>query len=155
APNGTLRQRHPKGTQLPLSTVLTYTRQIADALQYAHEEKLIHRDIKPENLLLGRRHEVLLSDYGIALIAQSSRYQSTQVMVGTVAYMSPEQIQGRPRVASDQYALGIVVYEWLSGHRPFIGSFTELCAQHMFASPPSLQEKVPNIPPDVSHVVTT
>jgi hypothetical protein len=124
-------------------------------LQYAHDQKLIHRDIKPENMLVGRNNEVLLSDFGIALVAQSSRYQSTQDVVGTVAYMSPEQIQGKPRPASDQYSLGIVVYEWLSGVRPFHGSFTELCTQHMFAAPPPLRERVPTVPPDVEQVVTT
>ncbi len=155
AANGTLRQRHPKGSHLPLATVVIYVKQLADALQYAHDEKLIHRDIKPENMLIGRRNEVLLSDFGIALLAQSSRYQSTQDVIGTVAYMAPEQIQGKPRPASDQYALGIVVYEWLNGDRPFHGSFTELCAQHMFASPPSLQQKISTISPEVEQVVQT
>lgn len=155
APNGTLRQKHPRGSQLPLTTLVPYVKQLADALQHAHDEKLIHRDIKPENMLLGRRNEVLLSDFGIALIAQSSRYQSTQDVVGTVSYMSPEQIQGKPRPASDQYSLGVVVYEWLSGDRPFRGSFTELCTQHMFAPPPPLREKIPDIAPDVEHVVMT
>ena len=155
APNGTLRERHPSGTVLPLPTVIPYIKQVADALQYAHSEKLVHRDIKPENMLVGRRNDVLLSDFGIALIAQSSRYQSTQDVTGTISYMSPEQIQGKPRPASDQYALGIVVYEWLCGDRPFHGSFTELCAQHMFASPPSLREKISTISPDVEHVVMT
>ncbi len=108
ASNGTLRQRHSKGTILPLPTVVTYAKQVADALQYAHDEKLIHRDVKPENMLVGRRGEILLSDFGIALVAQSSRYQSTQEMAGTMAYMPPEQISGKPRPASDQYALGIV-----------------------------------------------
>src|SRR5205085_9904073 len=88
APNGTLRQRHARGIQLPLTTIVPYVKQLAEALQHAHDEKLIHRDIKPENMLLGRRNEVLLSDFGIALIAQSSRYQSTQDVIGTVAYMS-------------------------------------------------------------------
>src|SRR5213080_4576758 len=153
APNGTLRERHPKGTQLPLTTIILYVKQIADALQHAHDEKLIHRDVKPENMLVGRKNDILLSDFGIALIAQSSRYQSTQDVTGTISYMSPEQIQGKPRPASDQYALGIVVYEWLSGDRPFHGSFTELCAQHMFAPPQPLREKVPNLSPQIERVV--
>ncbi|HEV2580606.1 MAG TPA: protein kinase [Ktedonobacteraceae bacterium] len=155
APKGTLRQRHPKGTIIPITTIIPYVRQVAMALQHAHDEKLVHRDIKPENMLLGRKDEVLLSDFGIALVSQSSRYESTQDVVGTVAYMSPEQIQGKPRPASDQYSLAVVVYEWLSGDRPFHGSFTELCTQHMFASPPPLRERVPGISPDIEHVVTT
>src|SRR5260370_26533552 len=155
APNGTLRKLHPKGTSLPVATIVTYVKQIADALQYAHDEKLIHRDIKPENMLVGRHNEVLLSDFGIALVAQSSRYQSIQEVIGTAAYMSPEQIQGKSRAASDQYSLGIVVYEWLCGDRPFYGSFTELCAQHMFASPRPLHEKVAGILPDIEHIVMT
>lgn len=154
APSGTLRQRHPKGTKLPLDTIISYVKQVAAALQYAHDQKLIHRDVKPENMLGARNNDILLSDFGIALVAQSSRYQSTQDVVGTVAYMSPEQIQGRPRPASDQYSLGIVVYEWLSGDRPFHGSFTELCTQHVMAPPPPLREKNPTISPSVEQVVT-
>jgi len=152
---GTLRQRHPRGTLLPLTTIVPYITQVAEALQYAHEEKFIHRDVKPENILVGRRDAVLLSDFGIALIAQSSRYQSTQDIIGTIAYMSPEQIQGKPRPASDQYSLGIVVYEWLCGERPFHGSFSELCAQHTFATPTPLREKVPTLLPEVEQVVLT
>lgn len=155
APSGTLRQRHTRGELLLLPTVTQYVKQVAEALQYAHDEKLIHRDVKPENILIGRRNEVLLSDFGIALAAQSSRYQSTQDVIGTVAYMSPEQIQGKPRPASDQYSLGIAVYEWLGGVRPFSGSFTELCTQHMFATVPPLREKVPAISHEVEQVVTT
>src|SRR6266699_331118 len=155
AANGTLRQRHPKGSHLPLATVVIYVKQLADALQYAHDEKLIHRDIKPENMLIGRRNEVLLSDFGIALLAQSSRLQSIQEVAGTAHYMAPEQLQGKPRLASDQYALGIVVYEWLGGSRPFEGSFTEIASQHMFVPPPPLSEKVPTILPEVEHIVLT
>lgn len=155
ASNGTLRQRHPKGEKLPLATIVGYVKQVADALQTAHDEKLIHRDIKPENMLLGRRNEILLSDFGIALVAQSSRYQNTQEVAGTVAYMAPEQIQGKPRPASDQYSLGVVVYEWLTGERPFHGSFTEIATQHVLVPPPPLREKDPAIVPDVEQVVIT
>lgn len=153
AANGTLRQRHPRGSKLPLDTILPYVRQVADALQYAHDQKLIHRDIKPENMLLGERNEVLLSDFGIALVAQSSRYQTTQEVVGTVAYMAPEQIQGHPRPASDQYSLGIVIYEWMTGERPFHGSFTEVATQHVLTPPPPLREKMAAISPTIEHAV--
>src|SRR5947209_15626653 len=155
APNGTLRQLHPRDAVLPLPTVVSYVKQVADALQYAHDEKLIHRDIKPENMLLGRRNEILLSDFGIALVAQSSRYQSAQEMAGTMAYMAPEQIQGKPRPASDQYSLGVVAYEWLSGDRPFHGSLTELVGQHLSVPPPSLQAKFSTISPGVEQAVLT
>src|SRR5437763_5999796 len=67
APHGTLRTRHPKGTVLPVATVVEYVKQIAQALQYAHDSKVIHRDIKPENMLIGKQNEILLSDFGIAL----------------------------------------------------------------------------------------
>ena len=89
APGGTLRQRHPKGTLLPFTTIVSYIMQVASALQYAHERKIIHRDVKPENMLLDENNDVLLSDFGIALVTQSSRYQSTQEVVGTAAYMAP------------------------------------------------------------------
>jgi len=85
APNGTLRQRHPRGTRLMPGNVVPYVKQVASALQYAHDKKLIHRDIKPENMLVGQNNEVLLSDFGIALVSQSSRYQNTQEVVGTIA----------------------------------------------------------------------
>jgi WD40 repeat protein len=153
APKGTLRQLHPRGSRLPLPVIVVYVKQIAKALQYAHNQKLIHRDIKPENMLLGSNNEILLSDFGIATMAQSSRYQLTQEVVGTVSYMAPEQIQGKPRPASDEYALGIVIYEWLTGSCPFQGSFTEIATQHVFATPSPLREKLPTISPDVEQVL--
>jgi predicted ATPase/class 3 adenylate cyclase/DNA-binding CsgD family transcriptional regulator len=153
APNGNLRQRYPKGTQVPLDTVVSYVKQIADALQYAHRQRLIHRDIKPENMLLGRNHEVLLSDFGIAILAQQSRSQHGQDTAGTIAYMAPEQMQAHACLASDQYALGVVVYEWISGDRPFRGSLPEIAIKHTLVSPPSLCEQVPIIPPAVERAV--
>src|SRR5207248_10075832 len=122
APNGSLRQRYRKGTQLPLPLIVANVKHLAAALQYAHDEKLIHRDVKPENLLVGRNNEVLLSDFGVAVISQSRRIEGTSFPAGTVAYMAPEQLQGKPLHASDQYSLGIVVYEWLTGTPTLSGS---------------------------------
>lgn len=155
APNGTLRQRHTKGSRLPLQVVVGYVQQIARALQYAHDQRLIHRDIKPENMLVGHNQEILLSDFGIALVAHSSQYQQTQNIAGTLAYMAPEQIQAHPRPASDQYSLGIVVYEWLGGQRPFQGTMTEVAIKHATAAPPPLRLFAPDLPPAAEHVVLT
>src|SRR5437764_5195687 len=153
APNGTLRQRHPKGTQVPLETTVSYVKQVAEALYYLHQQTLIHRDVKPENMLLGRNNEVVLSEFSLAIIAQSSRSQQTQEAVGSVTYMAPEQLRGKPRRASDQYALGVVVYEWLSGTPPFFGSVQQIASQHLSAPPPPLRAKVPAIPPAVEQVI--
>ena len=156
APNGTLRHRHPRGTVLPLATILSYVKQIADALQYAHDEKLIHRDIKPENMLLARNNTILLSDFGIATVAHRSSTQNTQVVAGTAVYMAPESFLGKPYPASDQYALAIVVYEWLCGEPPFYKSdFIQLGYHHSFVPPEPLRAKVPSISKDVELVVNT
>ena len=153
APGGTLRERTAQGQQLSLPTVVTYVKQIAEALQYAHDRRLIHRDVKPANLLLGRHDEVLLSDFGISLLAFSSRSYTTQDMAGTITYMAPEQLQGHPCQASDQYALGVIVYEWLAGKRPFSGSFAELAAQHCLAKPPPLRAAHPGLPQPIEAVI--
>ncbi|HEX6776902.1 MAG TPA: protein kinase [Ktedonobacterales bacterium] len=155
APNGSLRQRLPSERPIPPAEIVPYLTQIAEALQYAHDQHLIHRDIKPQNMLLGRHDEVLLTDFGIAVVAQSTSMQKTQGVAGTAAYMAPEQLQGKPRIASDQYGLGIVVYEWLAGERPFQGSFTEVASQHLFTPAPPLRGKIPAITPAVEQVVMT
>jgi len=161
APNGTLRQRHPRGVPVALNVVISYVKQMASALQYAHSQKLIHRDIKPENMLVGEQNQVLLSDFGIAVVTASARAADPALAgisfdpVGTVSYMAPEQIQGKMIPASDQYALAVVVYEWLTGVLPFKGSYMEVVTQQISAAPAALHEKVQSIPPDVEQVVLT
>lgn len=154
APGGTIRRRYPRGSQLPLSLIAQYVRQVASALQFVHEMGHIHRDVKPENMLLGRNDEVLLSDFGIATIIHRTFTGNIQNVAGTALYVAPEQLQGKPRPASDQYSLGIMVYEWLSGECPFRGTvMLELCGQHLFMPPPSLKEKVPWVSSAVEDVV--
>lgn len=155
APNGTLRQRHPKGIPVPAKSVVAYVKQVAAALQYAHDRKLIHRDIKLENMLLDLNGNVLLSDFGLVLIAQSTGSRTTKEVAGTISYMAPEQINGKPRPASDQYALGIVMYELLSGERPFNGSFGEIATQHLLIPPAALYGRVANVSPAMEEVVFT
>jgi len=153
APNGTLHQRHQPGACVPLARVNMYVQHIASAIHYAHEQRLIHRDIKPQNMLVGQEGQILLSDFGVAATAHSEHSLKTQEMTGTVSYMAPEQIQGKARPASDQYALGICVYEWLCGVRPFVGSTWEVVTQHLSADPAGLRSHVPDLPPAVEQVV--
>jgi serine/threonine protein kinase len=154
APNGTLRQHHHRGESLPVPLVLSYVKQVAAALQYAHDRKTIHRDVKPENILVGANNEILLSDFGIAVV-QNTRQQTQRDIAGTVTYMAPEQLQGNPTTASDQYALAIVAYEWLCGVVPFTGSYTEIALQQERAIPRPLRACVPTIPANVENVILT
>jgi serine/threonine protein kinase len=150
--------RYPEGTRLPLSTVALYVQHIAEALQYAHDNGVVHCDVKPENILLAAQDDVLLSDFGIAVIIESSlpfsqRTTLNQNIIGTVKYMAPERFDGKPCAASDQYALGIVVYQWLCGKLPFTGSIPQIMAHHLHSSPPSLRQHNSAIPAEVEAVV--
>ena len=153
APKGTLRRRYAAGTLLSPLHILSYLKQIASALQYAHERKVIHRDIKPENMLLDENDRIRLSDFGIAIVYETSLVSNTLDKSGTPPYMAPEQLRGKPLPASDQYSLGIVVYEWLCGMRPFNGMLGELIHQHEFVVPPLMREKVPSLSPAIEEVI--
>jgi serine/threonine protein kinase len=152
---GSLRRRYPHGTRMPMETLIEYVDQLADALYYAHEKRVIHRDVKPENMLIGSRGEIILSDFGIAAIAHSTTSIRPEAFAGTPYYVAPEQISEHPVPASDQYALAIVVYEWLTGSLPFQGTLTEVFAKQLMIQAPSLREKVPDLKPEVEHVVLT
>ncbi len=159
ASHGTLRQRHPFGSIVPLATIVSYVRAITDALQYAHDRSIIHRDVKPENILVGHKGTVMLSDFGLAIVARNipaaaiQRSPLARGTAGTATYMAPEQFDGRPCVQSDQYALGVVVYEWLCGIPPFTGSDMEVARQHIQQEPPALHEKVSTLVPGIEQVV--
>jgi serine/threonine protein kinase len=151
APNGSLEARH-RGEKLPLATIVSYVKQISEALDYAHGRGVIHCDVKPNNILLDANYDVLLSDFGIAVT--TGRYAPIpRIFGGTFTYMAPEQYRGRPLPASDQYSLGIMVYEWLSGNPPFCGSSSEIAMQHVHVSPPSLMRMAPRTPHAVQRVV--
>jgi tetratricopeptide (TPR) repeat protein/tRNA A-37 threonylcarbamoyl transferase component Bud32 len=148
-----LRLRYHRGMQLSLATIVPIARQLAEALEYAHNAGIVHGDIKPENMLSRESKEVLLSDFSMASIAHSSHAQYSLDMADIVAYMAPEQLQGQVEKASDQYGLAVVIYEWLSGKLPFYGSFTEVATQHLIVPPAPLHTIVPTVLPAVEEAV--
>lgn len=152
ASGGSALQRYPHGTRVPLQKVIDFVNQMASALQYAHDRKIIHRDVKPANMLF-EKDTLLLSDFGIAAAAHSTFSQVKQDQVGTSHYMAPEQFEGEPRPASDQYALAIVTYEWLTGKVPFDGTAAEIMHQHFSIAPLPLHRRDPAIPREVGAVV--
>src|SRR5947207_19 len=95
-PGGTLRDRHPSGSVIAFPTLLTYVKQVTEALAYIHRRKLIHRDVKPENMLIDAYGHILLADFGIATVAHRTASLKTIDHSGTVYYMAPEQIKGKP-----------------------------------------------------------
>ncbi len=119
-PGETLRDRLTREDALPLAEVVRIVRAVAAALTYAHQHGVIHRDVKPGNILLEPDGKVLLTDFGIARTATQSHLTQAGQVLGTVQYMAPELLQGTEATpAADTYALGIVVYEMLTGHLPF------------------------------------
>ncbi len=153
ASGGTVRQRHPRRSLLPQEEVLTYLRQIAPALDAAHRVGQIHGDLKPENLLVTEQGQLLLSDFGLAPVIQATAGRTPAPVTGTVTYMAPEQLAGQLEAASDQYAQAIVVYEWLCGEPPFVGTYTEVAIQHALLDPPSLCQRRPDLAPEVEQVL--
>ena len=156
APNGSFREKYPRGTRVPLDVVVPAVKQVASALQYAHDQRVIHRDVKPENLLLNAQNMILLSDFGIATASRTAMTANTAQgdIIGTYAYMAPEQLKGRPVPASDQYSLAIMVYEWLCGnylsrHGNLSNGIT--CMRRYHHHP--LRDHVPSLPPAVEQVV--
>src|SRR6185503_11529544 len=138
----TLRARIERERQLPLEDTLRLTREIAAALGHAHHHDVVHRDIKPENVLLSDGI-ARVADFGIARSASGELgVTTTGVMLGTPAYMAPEQIAGSPHVdgRADLYSLGCVVYEMLAGVPPFVGPVESLAYQHTSVAPRPVTE---------------
>jgi serine/threonine protein kinase/Tfp pilus assembly protein PilF len=150
-----LRDRLARERQLPLPDALQLTREVADALGYAHEQGIIHRDIKPDNILLERGHAVV-ADFGIARAvstAGADKLTQTGMAIGTPAYMSPEQSVGEADLdaRSDLYALGCVLYEMLAGEPPYTGPTAQAIIAKRFREPvPQISTLRETVPPAVA-----
>ncbi|MCX5766349.1 MAG: serine/threonine-protein kinase [Gemmatimonadetes bacterium] len=128
--------------------------QVADGLQHAHERGVIHRDVKPANVLLDADGHAVVSDFGIARRDGAPRITETGMVVGTWAYMSPEQRTGDAlTAATDQYALGVLAFEALTGRLPFTGTARELLRAHLNDPAPSMRGLRPEVPEDIDQMV--
>jgi tRNA A-37 threonylcarbamoyl transferase component Bud32 len=137
------------GKFIPVRDLLPILHQVADALDYAHGRGILHRDVKPSNILLDSSGNAFLTDFGISRIMNAGQFTATGVMVGTPAYMSPEQGTGNElTAASDIYSLGIIAYELLAGKVPFESETTPLAVIHKHVSepPPGLRALRKDLP---------
>lgn len=133
--------------RLPIEEAGRILSQVAAGLQHAHDRGVIHRDVKPANVLIDRDGRAIVTDFGIARRDDGSTPTKTGFVLGTVDYMSPEQRAGeRVSPATDQYALGVMAFELLTGRLPFVGDLGATTFGHMTQPPPPLQSIRPELP---------
>jgi len=144
---GTLGERLKGGRSIERSTAVRWLHEAAAALDTAHEAGVVHRDIKPGNLLLDGRDRLAVADFGIARLAWEDQLTATGQVLGTAAYISPEQAMGEAATAaSDRYAFAVVAYELLTGSRPFEAEhFAAQARAHVEDPPPPASERAPEL----------
>ncbi|MBB6145813.1 serine/threonine-protein kinase [Silvibacterium bohemicum] len=147
----TLRDKSVR-TRIPVPQVLQYTCQVLSALDYAHQRGVVHRDVKPTNIMITENDQAKLLDFGIAISERSAELTAPGFMVGSVSYMSPEQIAGDKATSkSDIYAVGVMLYEILTGRLPAKGeSNFEIMRSHLSERPVPPQEVDPRLPQSLS-----
>ncbi len=151
------KRLHDKGV-LPVEDVRRVSREVADALAYAHERGVVHRDIKPDNILLdANTGRAMVTDFGIARAADGdSRLTATGMAIGTPAYMSPEQAAGDRQIdgRSDLYSLGVVAYQMLVGEPPFVANSTPaMLVKHISERPTPVSQRRSDVPQDLARAV--
>ncbi|MGH2949364.1 MAG: serine/threonine-protein kinase, partial [Solirubrobacteraceae bacterium] len=152
---GTVGERLKAGRHFADDTALRWLREAAGALDAAHAAGVVHRDVKPGNLLLDDRDRLAIADFGIARVAFEDQLTATGQVLGTAAYISPEQAVGEPATAaSDRYALAVVAFELLTGTRPFQAEhFAAQARAHVEDTPPPASERDPELPGSVDRVL--
>jgi serine/threonine protein kinase/tetratricopeptide (TPR) repeat protein len=152
---GTLHDKLRKERKFTLPQASAYLTQVAAALDYAHRRFIVHRDIKPQNMLLRAEDDrLLLGDFGIAKVLSSSSAQSRTGVMGTISYMSPEQLEGNVAVGTDIYALGCVLFQMLTGELPYTGATEQVMMGHLLRPIPSIIERSQGqVPPPVQDVI--
>ncbi len=152
---GTLGDRLKSDREIPHATALQWLQEAAAALDTAHDAGVVHRDIKPGNLLLDGRDRLAVADFGIARLAWEDQLTATGQVLGTAAYLSPEQAMGEAATAaSDRYALAVVAYELLTGSRPFEAEhFAAQARAHVEDPPPPASSRAPELSKAVDAVL--
>jgi hypothetical protein len=152
---GTVADRLRSGKQIPQALALRWLREAGEALDCAHRNDVVHRDVKPANLLIDERGRLAVGDFGIATVATEASVTQTGQVLGTAAYISPEQARGeQATAASDRYALACVAFELLTGRRPFSGQHpTAQARAHVEAAVPSASGAGDGLPTAVDDVM--
>ena len=149
----TLRQRMREDGALTLPEIAAIIVPLGQALEYLHEHGMIHRDIKPDNIFLTRSGTVKLMDLGIIKSLEAAAMTRPGTVVGTPHYLSPEQIHGESAPSSDQYGLGVMLFEMLAGQRPFKGTPMEIIEHHLYKAPPRLAKLRPGCAPSLDSAI--
>ncbi|MER6989790.1 Stk1 family PASTA domain-containing Ser/Thr kinase [Saccharopolyspora hirsuta] len=144
-----------RGGRLPLAMALSVVEPVLSALEAAHRAEMVHRDVKPENVLIGTDGSVKVADFGLVRAAAEAGTTSGSVILGTVAYLSPEQVTtGAADARTDVYAAGIVLYEMLTGRPPYVGDTAlSVAYRHVNDDVPPPVELVPDLPPAINDLV--